>query len=78
MEAVVDGQIDRLGGRASTGGEGAGELALTGDEREDAAVVVGIGVDVEQARGLERGGQAGDQIRVATGADVGNGKQHDG
>ena len=50
VDAVVRPQVDELGGARNAEQERLDELCLVGDERVDGAVVVGVGVDVEQAR----------------------------
>ena len=50
VRAVVSPQVDSLDRDADARDERVDELVLRPDEREDRAVVVGVGVDVEQTR----------------------------
>ena len=50
MRALVAAQVDALARARDPVEERGDELVLRADEREDRAVVVGVGVDVEQAR----------------------------
>ena len=74
MNALVGVDLDpahRLGGAAN---DGIGQRSRLAGERVGAAVVVGIGVDVEQAV-AERGRDRGDRGLIAALGDVGIGQE---
>jgi hypothetical protein len=54
VRAAVLAQVDPAGRLARARGERRGELALTRGDREDAAAVIGVRVDVEDPRRCER------------------------
>ena len=63
MSPVVAAKIDALARACDPGQQRLDELIVLGDEREDRAVVIGVGVDVEQlgvltsavGQGVDRG-----------------------
>jgi ubiquinone/menaquinone biosynthesis C-methylase UbiE len=73
MRSFVRPQVDPLHRNGDAGEERVGKLALRADEREDRAVVVGVGVHVEQPRvRRQRIADRVDGRPVATFAEVGN------
>jgi hypothetical protein len=71
VDAVVASEVDavdRLDGHPAGG--------LGADEGQDAAVVVGVGVHVEQVVAC-RGDQGGDDLGIATLGDVQHALEHD-
>ena len=80
VQPVVDGEIDALDRRASAREQRVGERALRPGEREDRAVVVGIGVGF--GRQQARAGSAGEprpdrreRRRIRAVGDVGDGEE---
>ena len=61
VHAVVPGEVDAPQGLAGTLEQRLGQLALRAGERHDRAVVVGVGVDVEDARAAAGGEGARDR-----------------
>ena len=73
MRSFVRAQIDPLDGHRDSCEQRVGQLRLAADEREDRAVVIGVGMDVQQAgMRIERGADRIDRRLVATFAEVGN------
>ena len=73
VRAFVGAQVDPLDGDRDPCQQRVGQLRLRADEREDRAVVVGVGVHVEQARvRAERDADRVDRRRVAALAEVRN------
>ena len=52
MRALVAAEVDPLARGRDPGEQRLDELVALADEREDGAMMVGVHVDVEQARGL--------------------------
>ena len=52
VNPVVRAQIDQLCGARDPGEQRLDQIALVGDDREDGAVMIGVGVDVEDAPAL--------------------------
>src|SRR4051812_40700989 len=73
MRAVVLAEVDPLFGDGDACDERVGQLVLGPDEREDGAVVILVGVDVEQARvRVERSADRVDRRAVAPDTEVRN------
>ena len=71
MRAVVAPEVDALPRHLHGREQPPDQLVLGADDREDRAVVVGVGVDVEQARmGAERRAESVDRPCVAALAEV--------
>ena len=74
MDAVVAVEVDALERLGGAGNDARRQPPRASREREDAAVVVGVGVDVEQA-GVEGSGDGVDRASVAALGDIRNREQ---
>ena len=73
MRALVPAQVDPLARARHSGDERLDELRLAAGEREDGAVVIGVGVDVEQpGAGRQRPAERVDRPAVAPLGEVRN------
>ena len=78
MDAVVPAQVDELDRARRARDERLDQLSVVAREREDRAVVVRVGVDVEERRSRrERPPDLGDRRAVAPLGHVRHGLQHD-
>ena len=78
MDADVLAQVAELHRGGDAGNEGVEQSLPRRGERVDGAVVVGIGVHVEQQRiSRERRSDRGDRLRAPPFRDVGHGLEHD-
>ena len=78
MDAHVPAQIDELGGAGDTRQKRVDERVRLTDEREHRAMVIGIGVDVEERDVLgKRLADRGHHGRIPPLGDVGHGLEHD-
>ena len=75
MQSLVPAQVDPLHGLARAAQQCLGQLRGGGRERVDAAVVVLVGVQVEQPGRVEAAADGLDHLVVAALADVGDGEQ---
>ncbi len=79
VHALVTGHVDRLDRLLGAGGEGVQQRPRPAAEREDGAVVIGVGVAVEQGHSTREGHrQRFDRRGVAALGDVGYGEQRHG
>jgi hypothetical protein len=64
-------QVDSLASTGDSVEEGADEVRVVGDEREDGAIVVGVRVDIEDVRACgERDAERRDRLGIPTLGEV--------
>ena len=69
---AIPANVDALNGHPRAGEQGARQRTLSAREREHRAVMVGIGVDVEQARGPSGRERLGDRLDRRLSAALGD------
>ena len=72
MDARVSADVDARDRGAGAADQRLGHVALPGREAEDGAVVIRIGVEVEEMRGRERAPDRLERREIATLADIRN------
>ena len=78
VDTLVSPEVDELGGSRDAGDERIGERALLPGEREHRAVVVRVGVHVQEGRARAEGlSDRRDDRHLASFRDVGHRFQHD-